>query len=515
MSQVLVVGSGVAAVAVSRRLLASDPTVQITLLEAGGDFIAADYRQWLDMIMSGVSPTRAYNDPVKDADINTDGGMQLRGGRMLAKGGTTGHWGGWCPRLKPEDFALGEVKGDRALNWAINYADFIDYYTQAEIFLNVCGDSTLTNPPRNQGQYPFAATGYSAIDGVIMPALERLGYGYEAMPVSRHPEKCRTTGTCVYCPFDAKYTAVSDLDRLLLEYAGRIELRLQSPVLAITMASPKQAAGVEVLNPQTGAKQFIAADKIIVAAGTIESTKLLLASVSERWPNGLGNQGGHLGKHLVTHPFAIATGEIPNNQQRLADELGFPTLACRHFDSPEYQELGKMYFLRYNQVSGINYDKRLLDGVSPAAIDDEVLNHSRVELRGMIEAFDEPGNEVGLAPGTTALGLPRTKIQHREPEATLRARKQHHQHLVGVLKEAGLKNIEDRSFWGNRVDHATSTCRMSVDAADGVVDGNLRVHDTDNLYLCSNAVFPNCGAVNPTLTLVGLALRLGNHLASA
>jgi choline dehydrogenase-like flavoprotein len=65
-----------------------------------------------------------------------------------------------------------------------------------------------------------------------------------------------------------------------------------------------------------------------------------------------------------------------------------------------------------------------------------------------------------------------------------------------------------------RADHAASTCRMSADAATGVVDPNLRVHGIDNLFVCSNAVFPSLGAINPTLTLTALALRLGDHLNS-
>jgi len=63
-----------------------------------------------------------------------------------------------------------------------------------------------------------------------------------------------------------------------------------------------------------------------------------------------------------------------------------------------------------------------------------------------------------------------------------------------------------------RADHAASLCRMSTDERTGVVDANLKVHGTDNLFVISNAVFPNLGAVNPTLTLTALAFRLGDHL---
>ena len=67
------------------------------------------------------------------------------------------------------------------------------------------------------------------------------------------------------------------------------------------------------------------------------------------------------------------------------------------------------------------------------------------------------------------------------------------------------------SSWGAH--HAASTCRMVKESDDGVVDADLKVHGMDNLYVCSNAVFPSIGAVNPTLTLTALALRLGDHLS--
>ena len=79
----------------------------------------------------------------------------------------------------------------------------------------------------------------------------------------------------------------------------------------------------------------------------------------------------------------------------------------------------------------------------------------------------------------------------------------------------GTYEAENPSVNSWRCDHAASTCRMSKDPKDGVVDGDLRVHGTDNLYVCSNAVYPNLGAINPTDTVTALAFRLGDHLNAA
>ncbi len=100
----VVIGSGVAAAAIARRLLTNDASARVIVLEAGGDFHVADYRQWLDFVMTQVPPTRVFEEDKGGSEINEDGGFGLAGARLFCRGGATNHWGGWCPRMKPEDF---------------------------------------------------------------------------------------------------------------------------------------------------------------------------------------------------------------------------------------------------------------------------------------------------------------------------------------------------------------------------------------------------------------------------
>jgi len=511
----IIVGSGVASVAVARTLLQNDSSAEVLILEAGGNLQMANHRKWLDFVMTGTSPTRAFADKSDDADINNDGGFGLKGGRLLARGGSTNHWGGWCPRMKPEDFHLGQVRKD-SIDWPIKYKDLAPYYTKAEFFLHVCGDSTSTSTPRYGEKYRYDAVPFTSLDKLLMPTLDRLGHKYEALPIARKGARCQTTGTCRYCPFDARYAAGTDLNSLLSEFNDRVELRINSPVVSIEMKDKKTVQGVNYL---VGLNQdqvkFEPADKVVVAAGTIESAKILLASENSKWwVNGLCNDTGHVGRHLVTHPLLRGIARIPSNPKRIEQEIDFPTMVSRYFDSEKYQPLGKMLFVRDGKYIVRPIARELLAKNSVSKINNNIENNTRIELRGLMEAFPEKGNLVSIAKGKTSLGLPRTKIQYYESQDTKNARVQNLKKLHNILYEAGLKESPDKNYRGARSDHATGTCRMSVSAKDGVVDRNLKAHDVDNLYVCSNAVFPNSGAANPTVTLVALAIKLGEHLAS-
>ena len=136
-------------------------------------------------------------------------------------------------------------------------------------------------------------------------------------------------------------------------------------------------------------------------------------------------------------------------------------------------------------------------------------------IEGSIEQFESPGNRISLGGGITRHGLPTTKLEFNVNDITQKALHTHEQNLINVLKVTGCE--EDSIHTGTiKPDgaHATSTCRMSGSDTDGVVNKNLKVHGTDNLYVCSNAVYPNVTAVNPTLTVAALAIRLADHIGT-
>ena len=510
MPKIIIVGSGVAGTVLARQLLESENDFRITMFEAGPDLRPGKRRVWLDYVMANPDLYREFvDDPRTENDH-----FGLRGSRLFVKGGTTNHWGGLTPRFKPEDFELKSRTGF-GTDWPIDYDDMAPHYAKAEILLGITGDSDNDDPPRYGAKYPFRPTSFTLGDMLIIDALKSHDISYGHTSIARNGNRCVTTGTCSYCPVNARYTAVYDLGLLQNEYGNKLTLKTESPVTKILMDGKERTRGVNFLDLKTGTPDSMEAEAVIVCSGTVESAKLLLASVDTDWPDGIGNDSGHVGRHLIGHPVMDASGVRPGNPDKLHLELGFDSLISRHFDSPEYQHKGKMWFTG-DVGSNSSLERQIRSNVSRADMDAKMTSEMRISFGGEMEQFESPENRVSLGSGTTRHGLPTTKIEVAVHEINIRTRQEHVQTFVDLLKTAGCNEDSIESGVGDPDGaHAASTCRMSSSDVDGVVDPNLQVHGTDNLYVCSNAVFPSIAAANPTLTVSALAVRLAEHIDTA
>jgi choline dehydrogenase-like flavoprotein len=523
----IIIGSGVAASAISQRLLEKDPKASILMLEAGTRVKTRDFALWENYLITGRLPYEPFRDleyPQKDArGENANVGrteVPLNGARVFAYGGSTHHWGGWSFRLKPEDFRLRSNTGKGA-DWPISFDDIEPYYCKAEDYLAVSGDSTDKTVPRS-ADYPFQAFPPTLEDQPLAQALDKLGISRSSMPIARRgsskvPSRhapCQTTGTCKYCPFGARYVASNYLDdiREWNDYPN-FQVRLGAIVETIWSSAKQTVAGVEYTDTSTGKTERVEANRIIVAAGTIESAKLLQRSLSSDWPCGLGNGSDMVGRHFITHPYFIYTGQMKANPLKLQPEMNFPTLISRHFDSKPEQPAGKFLLVNPPDPVPVSLVGKMQSGFSRKELGDFLTGPLPMQLHGMVEVFGEPQNRIENLNRRNHLGLLETSVNYGADQA-FPARMDAIKAEVRKIYQAMNADLSADASVSWRADHAASTCRMSADAATGVVDPDLRVHGIDNLFVCSNAVFPSLGAVNPTLTLTALALRLGDHLNS-
>jgi choline dehydrogenase-like flavoprotein len=150
-----------------------------------------------------------------------------------------------------------------------------------------------------------------------------------------------------------------------------------------------------------------------------------------------------------------------------------------------------------------------------AEIDAAAKGARKAGLHAFIEEFGDAENRLILGNGAGYLGLPQTRINfsRRSPPAFNKTVEAVKLELLRGLKAAGFAPPDKLSTENPRGDHASGTCRMGNSPDTSVVNGDLAVHGISNLYICSNATLPNSAAVNPTLTLAALALRLGTRLA--
>lgn len=522
----VIIGSGVAATAVAQTILEANKTASILILEAGVRVKTKDFGLWEDYLVTGRLPYDPYKDlpyPQRDfAGENVSAGgteMPLFGARVFAYGGSTLHWGGWAFRLKPEDFLLEKNVG-QGIDWPYRYQDLEPFYGDAERHLAVSGDSDDKTVPRSS-DYPFAHFPLTLEDKPVADAMEACHFTYGRLPIARRgvsgpPSRhapCQTTGTCKYCPFGARYAACNYLDdiREWNDHPG-LEVRLGAVATKIYMATRERAKGVEYWDRNTGELIEVDADRIIVAAGAIESAKLLLQSKADGWGAGLGNNHDLVGRYLITHPYFMFTAETPDNPLRLQAEMNFPTLVSRHFDSEAEQAKGKYMLVAPPEAVSFSLAKDMQSGRSREQIDGRLAGRNRIQIHGMLEVFGRYENRISVEKDKyNRVGLPTTVVDYTKDGGFDDRMADIQKTVEQILKRMNATLLEKPSVsW--RADHAASVCRMSDHPERGVVDRDLRIHGVENVFVASNAVFPNLGAINPTLTLTALSIKLGKHL---
>lgn len=527
--ETLIVGTGVAGTAVAHKLLHADPNAEILMLEAGPKVKMKDFTLWQNYVVTGNKPYEFTEDlpyPSRDQPgENLNVGkteIPLQGSRLMIYGGSTVHWGGWSFRLKPEDFHLYSNTG-HGIDWPFGYDTLEPYYTQAEHYIGVSGDSEDQCPPR-KGPYPFPAFPFTLEDGLPADAMQQLGIPYSHVPIARHGitktdspnAPCQTTGTCKYCPFGARFVAGNFLDNMRrFDDFPNLHVRDRSVVEHLIMADRSTVAGAVVRDLRTKERYTIEAGRVLLAAGAIEVPKLLLRSRSELFPLGVGNREGDrqdlVGRNFITHPYFGFQATLPSNPKRLQPEMGFPTLVTRYFDSRKEQEAGKFIIIHPNSSPSVDLAQGMQNGLTRDEMDAYVEGPVTVQLQGLVEIFSEYDNRVTNLPKVNHLGLIETKVNYSKADGFDEQMEHIADECNRIFTAMGATGMSQNMMsW--RADHTACTVRMSDTPELGVVDPNLKVFDVDNLYICSNGVFSSLGAVNPTLTLTALALRLGDHL---
>ena len=265
---------------------------------------------------------------------------------------------------------------------------------------------------------------------------------------------------------------------------------------------------------------------VILAAGAVEIARLMLAS-NDVMPAGVGNANDVVGRYFADHPIPRDIGTVILFDGKL--EPYYLTTQTMHgailraglFPSEAYRRSKAML------DSSITIEsKTLLDvlgkttvATTAAALGVDASKAAAFTLGGGCEVTPDPDCRITLDSERDALGVPRVKLQMKLADSDLA-------HFRATLKELGRQllasragmirlNMKERGQWLTGLDwgnHHMGTTRAHVDPKKGVVDANLQVHGVANLYVVGSAVYPTYGAVNPTLSIVAMALRLADHV---
>jgi choline dehydrogenase-like flavoprotein len=513
---VLVVGSGPGGATTAARV--AETGKRVLLLERG-DFLPRERDNWNSQAVFG---TGKYTADETFYDLHD---RPFRPELHYYVGGNSKVYGAALLRLLPGDFGDVQHLNGVAPAWPLSYNDMEPYYVRAEHLFSVHG---------KHGEDPYA--GQSSQDYKYPPVqhepriqelsdgLERLGLHPFHMPLGvRLTQDAQGQPTidspCIRCDridgfpclLGAKADAEWAVIRPALARHPNLTLMTRTTVERLmTDSGGRTVTGVAVTLPD-GAPHGFTADIIVLSAGAILSAALLLKSATDMHPRGLGNSSDMVGRNYMRHNnlALIAFSREPNPtvfQKTLAlnDYYG----ASEHWQFPmgNIQMLGKSddWQIKGAAPHGL--------GAAPSAPFGEVAKHS---LDFWLSSEDIPlaGSRVTLrSDGTIRLAL----VPGNNTEALTRLRKT----FEGKLKELGMVEMASvrslylhKAFDAAATAHQAGTARFGADPATSVLDVNCKAHDLDNLYVVDGSFMPSVGAVNPTLTIIANALRVGDQIA--
>jgi len=540
-ADVCVVGAGPAGALVAWRLASAGHDVVV--LEAGPAFDGGDRERRMERAIRPAHDERSVWGMGGERDRFSAGGDRfypLNSTRVKGVGGSTLHWQGMVMRLHESDFELASRYGV-GRDWPIEYADLQPYYREAEAALGVAGaDDNPFAPPR-AAPHPMPAFPPSYSDSVFAAACERLGVPTHSVPNARNSEgydgrdPCQGYGTCQpVCPSGAKYDATVHVRKAEAAGARVVD---RAPVQRLDHDAGDRVTAAVYATPD-GAEHRQAARQFVLAAGGVETPRLLLLSASDRYPDGLANSSGRVGRGFMDHLFAGAGGVVDGRTRQ--NHVGFNTTESHRFydrpadgtegtegaipaadvtDTEGRADLGaiKLEFLNYAgpspvemALSGDTWGDDLLDELRDA------YGH-HVAVGGLVGQLPRADNRVTLDAGETDdHGNPVPRVEWSLDDRTRRTIERANEVQHAILDELGAR---DRWTVGpaetGPAFHHMGTTRMGSDPAESVVDPRCRTHDLGNLWVAGSSTFVTGGAMNPTLTIAALALRLADDVDAA
>lgn len=495
---VVVIGSGAGGGTLSAELTRLG--ARVVCLEAGGQVA-------IEQDLPTMYGRLRWADPrPHDGDLNPDLPVFI----AKAVGGTSIVWGGVALRIQPHEFlarqSYGAVAGTSLLDWAVAYDELAPWYDAAEQRLGVTG---------LHGN-PFLPDHNNAV--VLKTAATRRGYrrvsnGHLAINAvaQRGRPACRQYGFCAGgCVIGAKWSSLH-AELPLAAASGRFELREHAHAVAIEHDDRGRASAVVYVDA-AGARQRQRARAVCVAANGIETPRLLLLSASGRFPDGLANSAGHVGRHYMTDLLGRVIGFMPRRVDNFRGTTYTGLVADDMAHDPSRGFAGG--YLYVTRGIHLNLFPNEVDpagwGSDYAALMEAYPNIASAAFIG--EDMPVADNRITLDDTVQdAHGLPAPRI-HKRYHANDRALVAHAlERGTALYRELGAERVITSQ--STTVIHNLGTCRQSRDPADGVCDGFGRTHDVPNLFISDGSQFTSSAAAPPTLTIVALALRQAEHIA--
>jgi len=475
------------------------------------------------------------------AESTFDSGNDFWNGSLV--GGSSNFMSGYFHRLKPADFRLrsefGPIGGANVTDWPISYDELEPYYAKVEQVVGVSGKVVPHKhlEPRSTPDFPYPPLAVNKVSELIDKACAQLGY--VSLPTARaiisRPKDARNA--CYYSNFCGSYGCSSNAKgsarAALLNDAvatGNCEIRPHSKVYKLFSDPAGKVSGVGYYD-KTGKKQVVDAKKYVVACQAIETSRLLLASTGPKFPNGLANNHGQVGKNLIFSGGGSGMGDLyfKNMPAELVTALKVPGVFVN-------RSLQDWYYFNDSSFGGpakggtIDFLWRHANGVSRAnsqKYDDDGNLLWGKPLKRQLESFFKGGRHLRFEvfndwlPTDDCFVTLDPKIKDKWGDPVARFRIGYHQRdvqvgaylgrkAVDVLRQMGAGNIRTGISGAPPSNLQAGGCRFGNDPVYSVLDRDCRAHEVENLYITDGSFMPTGGSVAYTFTIYANSFRVAD-----
>jgi len=502
---IIIIGSGAGGGTLALKLAASGKSI---LILERGDYLPREKENW--------DPTEVFvsNRYVADDKWHDKDGKEFQPGAHYVVGGATKMYGAALFRLRKEDFGVVQHHEGVSPGWPLSYDDFEPYYTQAEELYQVHGlrGEDPTEPPASK-PYPFAPIAHEPRIQRLHDDLVKGGYHPFHAPTAvmlneahRAESHCLKCDTCdgypclVHAKADAEVIAV----RPALKHSN-VTLLTNAEVIQLK-TSPSGREVTEVMINRNGKTESYRGSIVVVSAGAANSARILLLSANDKHPNGLANGSDQVGRNYMFHNSqAVVALSLEANLTKFQKTI---SLNDFYFSDGDFKfPVGNIQMIGKSKGPMFRADAPFF---APGFALDEMARHA-VDFWLTTEDLPDPNNRVTLDREKKII-LSYTFNNH-VPTKRLYERLKSMLEFLGMHKHL----IPNSAYMGKEipiagVGHQSGTCRFGLDPKTSVLNTNCKAHELDNLYVVDTSFFCSIGAVNPSLTAIANALRVGDHL---
>ncbi len=442
-------------------------------------------------------------DPVELGKNNSGRGV---GGSMV-------HYAGYTPRFHPSDFRTHSLDGV-GVDWPIDYAELRDHYEQVERELPVAGQSWPWGDPHD---YPFSPHPVSEAANVLWRGAMKCGITMRVGPVGivngtfGNRPHCIYRGWCLQgCKVNAKASPYVTHLPDALEHG--VEIRADSMASRVLIdEATGRATGVAYMGPEEEFERHQRATVVAVAGYSIETPRLLLNSTSPRFPHGVGNNDGQVGRYVMVQGAAQSAGRFP--QELRMYKAPPPQISSEDFyETDPSRGFARGFSIQTVSPQPIGWAEHVTaEGHWGRELREYMRDYNHWSTIGVLnELLPSADNRVTLAGEVDHFGLPVAHFSHSlgdNDRANIDFSKRV---LKDILEAAGAQDV----LTIPRYAHLIGGARMGTSPGNSVVTRDQRVWAVPNLYVADGSVAPTQGSANPALTIMALSSRLAVHLAN-